>query len=233
MRNERAAPIDAVRPVADRVRRRGGLAIDVAVYVRELILTGALRPGTKIDQEAICEALDVSRSPVREAIVILGQEGLLDVTPRRGASVAAITPDDIIDHYALFGTVSGRAAAMAAEHLDDDQRVALREVHAEFEAGAQLKPAELAELNDRFHRIINGSAPRRTRWLLRLLVRSVPTNYYEFADGWDAQAVEHHAEILAAIEARDPDRARRAMQHHLHESGVAAADALRAQGFWN
>lgn len=221
------------RPAADRVRRRGGLADDVAAYVRELILTGVLKPGTKIDQEAICEALDVSRSPVREAIVVLGQEGLLDVTPRRGASVAALTPDDIIDHYALFGTVSGRAAALAAEQLDDDGIVALAEVHRAFQEGPDLSAETLAELNDRFHRIVNGCAPRRTRWLLGLLVRSVPTDYYEFADGWNAQAVGHHAEILAAIEARDPARAQRAMEHHLHESGVAAAESLRAQGFWD
>ncbi|MFZ9017431.1 MAG: GntR family transcriptional regulator, partial [Ilumatobacteraceae bacterium] len=103
-------------PEADRFRRRGGLADEVAAYVRGLILTGSLKPGTKIDQDAICEALGVSRSPVREAIVILGQEGLLDVTPRRGASVAQLTPDDIVDHYALVGAVAGRAAAMAEAH---------------------------------------------------------------------------------------------------------------------
>lgn len=229
MRNEAVL----VHPTADRLRRRGGLATDVAVYIRELVLTGVLKPGTKLDQEAICDALDVSRSPVREAIVILGQEGLLDVTPRRGASVALLTPDDIIDHYALFGTVSGRAAAMAAESLDDAGIAALTEVHRTFERGSDLSPEELAELNERFHRIINSCAPRRTRWLLGLLVRSVPTNYYEFADGWNAQAVGHHAEILAAIEAHDPQLAQRAMEHHLHESGVAAAAALRAQGFWD
>ena len=230
---DEARRLGVVHPIADRVRRRGGLADDVAVYVRELILTGSLKPGTKIDQEAICTALDVSRSPVREAIVILGQEGLLDVTPRRGASVSAITRDDIVDHYALFGTVSGRAAAMAAVQLDEGQRAVLRELHAEFERGVDRSPADLAELNDRFHRIINSCAPRRTRWLLRLLVRSVPANYYEFTDGWDAQAVDHHAEVLAAIEARDGERAARAMEHHLHESGVAAAEALSAQGFWD
>lgn len=228
MRNE-----TRLRPAADRVRRRGGLADDVASYVRELVLTGELKPGTKIDQEAICDALDVSRSPVREAIVVLGKEGLLDVTPRRGASVAALTPDDIIDHYALFGTVAGRAAAMAAEQLDEDGLSDLVDVHRAFEQGTDLTAEALAELNDRFHRIVNGCAPRRTRWLLGLLVRSVPTNYYEFADGWDARAVHHHAEILAAIEARDPERAQRAMEHHLHESGVAAAESLRAQGFWD
>lgn len=229
MRNQPAS----VTPIADRLRRRGGLATDVAAYIRGLVLTGALKPGTKVDQEAICEALDVSRSPVREAIVVLGQEGLLDVTPRRGAAVAQLTPDDIVDHYALFGTVSGRAAAMAAEQLDDAGLTELAEVHRAFEQGTGRAPEELAELNDRFHRIINACAPRRTRWLLGLLVRSVPTDYYEFADGWDAQAVGHHAEILAAIAARDPERAQRAMEHHLHASGVAAAEALRAQGFWD
>jgi DNA-binding GntR family transcriptional regulator len=231
MKNDRAPDLS---PVVARLRQRGALATDVAAYVREQILTGTLKPGTKIDQEAICEALEVSRSPVREALVVLGQEGLVDVNPRRGASVAHLTPDDIVDHYELFGVVSGRAAAMAAEHLSVEQRGELAAAHAEFEhRGVDLSPGELAELNRRFHRIVNGVAPRRTRWLLRLLERSVPANYYEFADGWDARAVGHHAEILAAIEARDPERARIAMEHHLHESGVAAADALRARGFWD
>jgi len=234
MRNEAAHVSAAVAPMADRVRRRGGLATDVAAYIRGLILTGAVKPGSKIDQETICVALDVSRSPVREALVILGQEGLVDVNPRRGASVAHLTPDDIVDHYELFGVVSGRAAAMAAEMLDGERLAELTEVHRQFEQrGTTLTPDELSALNDAFHRIINTCAPRRTRWLLRLLERSVPANYYEFADGWDAKAVGHHAAILAAIVAHDGAGARAAMEHHLHQSGVAAAEALRVQGFWD
>jgi DNA-binding GntR family transcriptional regulator len=216
------------------LRRRGGLADDVAAYVRRLILTGVVKPGTRLDQEAVAEALGVSRSPIREAIVILGQEGLLDVTPRHGASVARLTPDDIVDHYELFGVVSGRAAAMAADTLKDDQLTELQAIQRSFRTAPANAPAtELSTLNDRFHRIINGCAPRRTRWLLRLLERSVPADYYEFAGGWNAHAVEHHQAILDAIVARDAITARRAMEHHLHQSGVAAADALRAQGFWD
>ncbi len=216
------------------LRRRGTLPDDVAAYIRRLILTGVLKPGMKLDQEAVSAALDVSRSPIREAIVILGQEGLLDVTPRRGASVALLTPEDIIDHYELFGTVSGRAAAMAAEILKDEQLAELTGIQEAFRRAPRgAAPSDLSQLNDRFHRIVNACAPRRTRWLLRLLERSVPADYYEFANGWNARAVEHHQAILDAIVARDPDGARRAMEHHLHESGVAAADALRAQGFWD
>lgn len=215
-------------------RRRGGLGDEVAAHVRDLILTGELRPGARIDQDALCDELDVSRSPVREALVVLGQEGLVDVTPRRGASVAEITPADIVDHYELFGVVAGRAAAMAATGLADDRRVELRRVHEMFVGrGPELAPDELGALNDAFHRIVNDAAPRRTRWLLRLLARSVPTRYYELTDGWNERAAAHHGEILDAIEARDADRARRAMEDHLHESGVAAVAALRRDRYWD
>ncbi len=210
-------------------RGRGGLADEVATYLRDLILTGVLKPGLKIDQDAVGAALDVSRSPIREALVVLGKEGLLNLTSRRGASVALLTPEDIVDHYELFGVVSGRAAAMAADSLKDAEVADLEAIHDRFVIGTD---EDLAQLNDEFHRIINSAAPSRTRWLLRHLAQSVPSNYYEFADGWDASAVGHHQAILGAIVDRDADAARTTMEHHLHESGVAAARALEAMGFW-
>ena len=210
-------------------RRRGGLADEVVFHIREQILTGALKPGTKIDQDALAAALDVSRSPIREALVILGQEGLLEVIPRRGAVVADLTPEDIVDHYELFGVVAGRAAAIAADTLNGEEIEQLRAIHNRFIDGTN---DDLSALNWAFHRIINRTAPRRTRWLLRLLERSVPADYYEFTDGWDAQAVRHHAAILEAIVDRDADEARRRMEHHLHESGMAAVAYLKHKGFW-
>ena len=226
-------------------RRRGVLGQEVVDYVRELILTGTLRSGEKIDQQALGEALEVSRSPIREALVVLSREGLVELIPRRGAAVARLSPEDIIDHYALFGVVAGRAAALAAENLDADGIADLRAVHARFlEVGdtvsggadpedASLVPAVLQQLNHDFHRIINLSAPGRTRWLLRHLEHSVPTSYYEFANGWNRAAVDHHAAILDAIADGDPDGARRAMEGHLQASGEAAAAELVARGFFD
>ena len=216
--------------VDPRHRRRGSLADEVVTYVRDLILGGSLRPGTKIDQDAVGQALDVSRSPVREALVILSREGLVEITPRRGASVAELTPDDIVDHYELFGLVAGRVAAMAAVSLKDDEIAQLTSIHERFEHDTG---EDLSALNNAFHQVINAAAPRRTRWLLRHLVRSVPTRYYEFIEGWDAHAVQHHAAILQAIVQRDPEGARRAMEEHLHESGMAAAEFLQRHGYWD
>ena len=228
-RDSKSEVNDPYVTVQPSVRRRGVLADEVAGYIRQLILTGALRPGIKIDQDAVGRALNVSRSPIREALVVLGYEGLLDLTPRRGASVAHLSREDIVDHYELFGVVSGRAAAMAAELLDDDQIRELSDLHSRFTGDDQKA---LQQLNHDFHRVINLAAPSRTRWLLRHLERTVPANYYEFADGWNLRAVEHHATILEAIAGRDPEGARRAMEDHLHESGVAATSELEERGFF-
>ncbi len=209
--------------------RRGGLAEEIAAHVRSLILTGGLRPGEKIDQEAIATALDVSRSPIREALVVLGQEGLLDLTPRRGAFVAELTREDIIDHYELFGLISGRVAEMAAASLTDDEIDQLKLIHKRYLDGPV---DDHAELNTDFHTMINQCAPRRTRWLLGHLERSIPANFYDFVDDWDEAAAAGHDAILSAITSRDAASALEAMERHLHQSGVAAADSLLARGFW-
>lgn len=219
-----------VYPPAAKRTRRGSLADDVAVYTRHLILTGVLAPGEHVDQQAICQALNVSRSPIREALVILGQEGLVTMSHHRGAFVAEITPEDIADHYELFGTVSGRAAALAAECLTVDDIADLVAVHQRFVDG---DPEQQSVANREFHRIINKSAPRRTRWLLALLGRSVPADYYVFSNGMYADAADDHQLVLDAISRRDPDQARRAMENHLHKGGQAATEALRRRNFWN
>ena len=145
---------------------RGGLADEIVAHVRGQILRGEMKPGEKVDQEQIAEDLDVSRSPIREALVVLGQEGLLDITPRRGAFVAKITREDVIDHYELFGLIAGRVAAMAADDLDDEQRTELAGIHDAF---IEASNEDGSKLNNEFHQLINSVAPRRTRWLLRHL----------------------------------------------------------------
>jgi len=212
-----------------RSRRRGGLADEIVTHIRAQILSGEMTPGQKVDQDAIAEALDVSRSPIREALVVLGKEGLLDITPRRGAFVANLTPADVIDHYELFGLVSGRVAAMAAESFTDDQ---VRELSAIQERFAAASRDEHSKLNEEFHRLINSAAPRRTRWLLRHLEQSIPAGFFGLTPGWGERAVSGHQAIVDAVAARGPDAARQAMETHLHQAGVAAASALEARGFW-
>ena len=203
-----------------------------ADYLREQILTGRLTPGTKIDQDEISDALGISRLPVREALIELANEGLVDAVPRRGAFVASLERADIVDHYRIFGLVAGLAASRAATSLTDAELVELRAVHESFAAATDAD--EQAAWNHEFHRRINrAGGSRRLVSVLSLLSRSLPVRYFEFVPGWAEASARHHARILAALEQRDAHEAQRIMEHHVTESGELAVGILQEMGYWD
>jgi DNA-binding GntR family transcriptional regulator len=203
-----------------------------AAYLREQILTGKLSPGTKVDQDEISEALGMSRLPVREALIELAQESLIDAVPRRGAFVARLERADIIDHYRIFGLISGLAASRAATSLTDEQLVTLRRIHESFVATSD--PGEKAYGNHEFHKIINqAGGSRRLSSVLGLLARSLPVRYFDFVPNWGDISASHHARILAALEVHDAHEAQRIMEHHLAESGDLAVEILQEMGYWD
>ncbi|MBP0656595.1 GntR family transcriptional regulator, partial [Mycobacterium tuberculosis] len=78
--------------------------------IRSLVFAGELRPGSKVDQDALAEKLGMSKLPVREALIALAGEGIIETIPRRGAFVADLAREDIRDHYWMLGVISGLAA---------------------------------------------------------------------------------------------------------------------------
>ena len=203
-----------------------------AAYLREQILTGQLTPGTKIDQDEISEALGISRLPVREALIELAQESLVDAVPRRGAFVARLERADIIDHYRIFGLIAGLAGSRAASSLTDEELATLRQVHQSFVAATD--PEEMAHWNHEFHKIINqAGGSRRLASVLGLLSRSLPVRYFEFVPNWAQISAGHHARILSALEAHDANEAQRMTEHHLAESGDLAVQILQEMGYWD
>ena len=97
-------------------------AIDISGTVRERaarelrdrILTGALPAGSRVDLDAITEEFATSRTPVREALLELSFEGLVQVAPRSGITVIGISPADVLDSFTILGVLTGQAAAWAA-----------------------------------------------------------------------------------------------------------------------
>ena len=203
-----------------------------ADYLREQILTGRLTPGTKIDQDEISDALGISRLPVREALIDLANEGLVDAVPRRGAFVASLERADIVDHYRIFGLVAGLAASRAATSLTEAELVELRAVHESFVAATDADAQ--AEWNHEFHRRINGAGgSRRLVSVVALLSRSLPVRYFEFVPNWADASARHHERIVAALEQRDAHEAQRMMEHHVAESGELAVEILQEMGYWD
>lgn len=212
--------------------RQRSLKHTVELYIRDLIFNGHLLPGERIDQDAIADTLGVSKLPVREALAMLETAALVDVIPRRGAFVARISRDDLIDHYRIYASISAIAAERAAAKLDSAALAGLKHNVAEMDAATSADDRE--KLNHEFHRIINkAGGSRRLHVLLRSLETMMFGEFYRDDSGWSAQAVADHASILEALERGDGKAAAEHMDRHIVDGGTHAISLLEQQGFWH
>jgi DNA-binding GntR family transcriptional regulator len=206
--------------------RRQQLSDEVASYLRQAIMAGEIAPGESVRAEALGEQLDVSATPVREALHALRVEGFLDLVPRRGFMVAPLTADDIRDIYEAHALIAGELTARAAARVDDAQLAALRKVHESLIEAARSGATErLEQLNHEFHRslyLMAGS--ERLRWALSSFVKYVPSAFYSQIDGWPETTAADHSEIFEALQERAPEKARILMAQHIRNSGEKLAE---------
>ena len=204
----------------------------VGDYIRELIFTGQLRPNERIDQDLVAARLGVSKLPVREALITLESEALVRIVPRRGTFVAPLTPDDVRDHYHIYGSVLGIAASRAATRLSQADLDQLEQLLVRMESSDSSEEQE--ELNFEFHRRINVSGgSHRLRSVVRLLANTMPSRFYEFTTGWAHVAESEHWRIMKALRARNPKDAEKAMVAHMRSGGEYAVHMLEAAHFWS
>ncbi|WP_037365304.1 GntR family transcriptional regulator [Amycolatopsis orientalis] len=216
--------------VAGEARER--LSPRVAKQVRDLILTGAVRGGERLRTEHLAERLGVSATPVREALMALAGEGMVDFRPGRGFRVIPVTRRDVVDVYAMQAYVSGELAARAAETFDPAGLARLDDLQREIEKTVRDGDLDATERADfALHRMINhaAAAPKFT-WMLSLTLRYVPFSAYADIPGWPLLARDDHDRVLAALREREPEAAREAMAAHIREAGDLLVDFLAAQG---
>ena len=102
-------------------------AVDfVSQEVRRRIWAGELRGGERLNQGELADSLGVSRIPVREALIGLERDGLVEIVPRKGARVVAMSETDVADHYELYGLIDGFALAKTLQRGDDAALTELR-----------------------------------------------------------------------------------------------------------
>jgi DNA-binding GntR family transcriptional regulator len=219
------------KAMTDPAREHPQLSDDAAAYVRSMIMSGQWRPGHSVRPEAIREALGISATPAREALHALRVEGFLELLPRRGFQVAALTGQDIRDLFVAHGLIAGELAARAALRATPDELAELEALHYELLAAAHRKDFTLLEeKNHAFHRQLNLIADaRKITWVLRLIGRYIPTLFYSSIEGWPDATAQDHAEILENLRARDPEAARRSMHSHIVHSGDLLADQFDKQ----
>jgi DNA-binding GntR family transcriptional regulator len=207
------------KPIGGTVRARA------AGELRDRILTGQLRPGSRLDLDEITEEFGTSRTPVREALLELSYEGLVTVTPRSGITVVGITPEDAIDNFAVLATLSGKAAQWATERIARPELDALHDL-----AGAVGEADDVVAANWNFHRALNrASGSPRLLTFLRQAVRVVPTSYFELFPEQVRRSRSDHALVLEAIDRGDAASARTLTESHVLDAGAALGDWLRTR----
>lgn len=208
--------------------RRPQLSDEAAGYVRELIMTGQLRPGDFIRLDEIARSLAVSTTPVREGLLALRGEGFLRLEPRRGFVVAPLSTKDIRDIFTAQATLAGELAARAAAAMTRTEHTTLNELQAALEAAARAgEIGRLEALNHAFHRLINRAADApKVAWLLSVGARYVPRRFYATITGWPDASARDHAAIIAALVTHDADEARESMASHVRHAGELLAQHL-------
>jgi len=201
-------------------------ADQVAREIRRRIWHGELRGGDRLTQEDLAVTLDVSRIPVREALIALAAEGTVRMAPHRGASVEPLTAAGVEDHYELFGHVDGFALRRAVERADVADRA---ELAADLRAAAAIDdPGDMARLvissRQRVHEW--GGSPRFAA-VARGLTGLVVGNFFVEVPGALAVAQRRLPEVGAAIEAADIDRAVDRYAAMMREHGALVLEVLR------
>ena len=218
-------------PLMHHISRRT-LKDTVALYIRDLIFSGRLKPGSRIDQDAIAAQLGVSKLPVREALITLESAALVHIQPRRGAFVADLSRQDLVDHYRIYAAVSLIAAESAALTLTRSQIEDLRR-NVETMSNATLG-SDREELNRSFHRMINkAGGSRRVQVMLRSMETMVFGEFHAEDAGWNDEAVVGHAQILDALERGDGKAAGEEIRRHIEDGGAHVIAMLERRGFWS
>lgn len=189
--------------------------------LRDAILSGELAPGDKIVEEQLCAGFGISRAPLREALRLLAQQGLVEHLPRRGSRVTAWSPTDILQLFELRHVLERHAMATALpladpEHSLEPVRAALERMDAAQDA------LERDDAHRAFHAAVVGLAGNRQLDIVLapiLLKLQLPMakNLREEARHRDVgDGIERHKAILSALEMNDPSAVVETLQHHGH-----------------
>jgi DNA-binding GntR family transcriptional regulator len=231
------APISArlsARREAKLPLRRAQLSDEVAGHLRVAIMSGALRPGTFIRLDETAAKLGVSVTPVREALLKLRGEGMVQLEPHRGHVVLPLTRQDIADIFWLQATIAKELAATASQDITDAEIDDLERItDALATAVADADTEAIATTEFAFHRAFNHATGRiKLAWFLLHVARYMPLTVYAADPQWGAAAVANHRKLIAALRRRDTA----AVVEHTHwqftDGARRLTKTLEKSGIW-
>jgi DNA-binding GntR family transcriptional regulator len=203
--------------------------------VRELIMSGQVRPGEFLRMEPIAEAIGVSNTPVREGLLSLRSEGFVELVPRRGFVVAPVSRQDVHDLFWAQAQLAGELGARAAAVITPAQIDDLEAINERLGAAVAAQDRRaVAILGHDFHRQINLAAgSHRLTLLLGSVVRHLPNRFYASLEGRLAAIGNDHPQMIAALRDRDAARVRELTEEHILHGAQGVLAMLEPNGPWS
>lgn len=217
------------------LRRRPQLSDDVAVHVRNLIMSGGVRPGDFIRLDETAAELGVSVTPVREALLTLRGEGLVELVPHRGYVVAPLSREDIHDLFWLQGQIAEELAIRATKAVTPEALEELARINERLRSAvADSDAARIEDLEFKFHRVLNHLAnASKLSWFLLSATRYTPAHFYSSDPEWGQSAVESHIRLIAAMAEKKADVVGAENKAHFIDGAHRLVAHLDEIGIWD
>ena len=198
---------------------RQGLSAAVTSQLRTMIVEGMLPPGARLNERVLCEQLEVSRTPLRDAFKTLAAEGLIDLLPNKGAAVTRMSVEETEETFEVMGALEGLSGQLACERITDAEISEIRALQFEMLAAhARRDLPAYYRINHAIHNYINAAARNSvltdTYLQINARIQSLRFRSNFNREKWDVAVAEHSA-MLAALERRDGNALQRLLQQHL------------------
>lgn len=210
---------------------RLGLTDQVAARLRTLLVEGRIAPGAKLNERVLAEQLRVSRTPLREAIKLLAQEGLVDLLPNRGAVAVKLTETDIVHSFEVLAGLEAMSGRLAAERIGEAALRELRAQHHEMLAAFERRDlSNYYRLNAAIHAGINAAAANpvlaATYGRINARVQSLRFRTNQDEAKWRV-AVQEHTQMMQALADRDGGALGQVLIEHLQHKRDTVLQLLR------
>ena len=211
---------------------RAALHEQVAHRLRQMLVENRIAPGAKLNERELSEILNVSRTPLREAIKMLAAEGLVELLTNRGAIAVELTEADVLNTFEVMAGLESQSGELAAMRITEAELNEVKAMHYEMLAAYTRRdlPAYY-RLNAAIHGAINAAAKNAvltsTYKQVNARLQALRFRSNQDEDKWKA-AVQEHENMICALEARDPVAMREVLMSHLNNKRDVVIGQLRA-----
>lgn len=206
-----------------------------AEFIRNLIRSGELLPGRPVREALITEKLNISRAPIREALLLLAQEGLICSEPQKGKFVRSMSAQEIYDSYAVAGILEGAGVAQSICHWTEKEEAAFRDVlrRLDEQVNYAVSLDTLTEIDEAFHSALLAAC---TNAHLIHLAHSSSSSLAKFLyyKHWRTMYTpqefrERHHVVAEAVLSRDAQRIEKALRQHYEDVGIRLCELVHGK----